>query len=162
MNVQPVEEFIHYQVARFSVAEMQGKIAEIDAGIPTDDERDRRFRQLERTQLQHVISRFEQRMAEYEVAHPDELAKLAAQPFAEVAYALLAARLRLKVDREELAARLGVTAQQLDEWERTNYAGATLQQVGGVISALGLTLTLRADALVAVGATAAPQPVAVG
>ena len=61
-----------------------------------------------------------------------------ATSFAELPRALIQSRIALGLSQKELAERLGLKEQQIQRYEATEYAGASVQRVQEVIQALGL------------------------
>jgi hypothetical protein len=129
-----------YFVTKYQLEGFTRSLNHILAGRPGEEAVNSTVLKTEAKSTQALIDQLKAEMTEYESSHADELAQLAAQPFAELAYALLAARIRLGIDPEVLGERLGLSEELILEYERTNYANATLQQVGEVIRALGLSV----------------------
>jgi predicted transcriptional regulator len=58
--------------------------------------------------------------------------------FAELPRALIQSRIAMGLSQKELAERLGLKEQQVQRYEATEYAGASVQRLNQVIRALGL------------------------
>ena len=63
---------------------------------------------------------------------------IALASFAELPRALIQSRIALGLSQKELAERLGLKEQQIQRYEATEYAGASVQRIQEVIQALGL------------------------
>ncbi len=87
-----------------------------------------------RSQLEDL--RFE--LTEYEALRDGKVAVLEAQSWDELPEALVKARIASGLTQQELADRLGVKWQQVQRYEATDYAGASLDRIKSVISALGI------------------------
>ncbi len=60
--------------------------------------------------------------------------------FEEFSRTLIQARIASGLSQKDLAERLGLKEQQIQRYEATEYASASVERVGAVIRALGLTV----------------------
>jgi transcriptional regulator with XRE-family HTH domain len=79
-------------------------------------------------------------LEEYEALRSRKHAVLELASFEELPRALIQARIAASISQKELAARLGLKEQQIQRYEATEYASASLARVTEVIQALGLTV----------------------
>lgn len=79
-------------------------------------------------------------LREYEALSSGHHASLALSSFAELPRALIRARIVAGLSQKELAERLGLKEQQLQRYEATEYASASVTRVGEVIRALQLEI----------------------
>jgi ribosome-binding protein aMBF1 (putative translation factor) len=99
--------------------------------------------QLQRAQedaLRSQIADLREQLAEYETLRARKRKVLALESFEEFPRALVKARIAAGISQKELAKRLGLKEQQIQRYEATEYASASLTRVTAVIRALGLTV----------------------
>jgi len=80
---------------------------------------------------------------EYEALRDGKAAVITRGSLAELPDALIRARASAGLTERELAARLGVAEAQVQRYEATRYADATLGQVQAVAAALGVKISER-------------------
>jgi ribosome-binding protein aMBF1 (putative translation factor) len=86
-------------------------------------------------------------LREYEALRSGDRKGLASTSLDELPRTLIQARIAVGLSQKDLADRLGLKEQQIQRYEATNYASASLTRVQQVARALGLRL--QADAIVA-------------
>lgn len=79
-----------------------------------------------------------EQLAEYEALHSGRIDVLELGSLAELPEALIRARIAAGLTQKELAARLGLKEQQIQRYEATRYAGASLGRIQAVAEALGI------------------------
>jgi ribosome-binding protein aMBF1 (putative translation factor) len=79
-------------------------------------------------------------LAAYEALRSGEVAMLELESLDELPAALIRARAAAGISQRELARRLGLKEQQIQRYESTGYAGATLARLQAVANALGVTI----------------------
>jgi ribosome-binding protein aMBF1 (putative translation factor) len=94
----------------------------------------------ERDALRGQLETLEGELAEYDSLRASQQVSVAGS-FDELPRALIRARIASGLTQKELAARLGVKEQQVQRYEATEYASASLARVRAVIQALGVTVT---------------------
>jgi len=77
---------------------------------------------------------------EYEALRSGKLAAFEVQSFDELPNALIKARIALGWTQKDLAERLGLKEQQIQRYEATDYASASLTRLKEVIQALGMRM----------------------
>ena len=77
-------------------------------------------------------------LAEYDALRSGERSVLAVEDFNELPRALIKARIAANLSQKQLADRLGLKEQQVQQYESTEYAGASFTRVLEVIQALGI------------------------
>ncbi len=82
-------------------------------------------------------------LAEYEALRDGRIAILELNSLAELPDALIRARIAAGLTQKKLAARLGLKEQQIQRYEATRYAGASLTRIQAVADALGVTIQER-------------------
>lgn len=94
-------------------------------------------------QAQHDAIRSQQMelqalLEEYEALTKGDVLSLECSCFEDLPSMLIKARLSQALTQKELASRLGVKEQQVQRWESNDYAGATLETLNAVLTALGV------------------------
>ena len=82
-------------------------------------------------------------LAEYEALRSGQVHELQLRSLAELPAALIRARIAAGLSQKELATRLGLKEQQIQRYEATHYAGATLARIQAVVDALGVQIHER-------------------
>lgn len=106
-------------------------------------EGDENTRQLRRIQIAGMLSEIEtlrDQIAEYDALSSGKPATLRIDSFSEFPAALVKARIVTGLTEQQLAERLGVTAEQVEHDEETDYGSASFAHVAKVAAALGLKL----------------------
>jgi ribosome-binding protein aMBF1 (putative translation factor) len=102
-----------------------------------------RARQALRDQYDSQIEELRDQLGEYDVLRGGQVRELELRSLTELPDALIRARIAAGLSQKELAGRLGVKEQQIQRYEATRYAGATLERVQAVADALGVQLHER-------------------
>ncbi len=98
---------------------------------------------VQKAQRDSMVSQFDDLKAElreYDVLRSGERKVLELTSFDELPRALIQARIALGLSQKELASKLNIKEQQLQRYEATEYASASMERVKEVINALGLTI----------------------
>jgi ribosome-binding protein aMBF1 (putative translation factor) len=88
--------------------------------------------------LRSQLSDLKEELEEYDALRRGEHATLSVESFDDLPNALIRARIARGLTQRELALRLGLKEQQVQRYEATRYASASLTRVGEVIHALGV------------------------
>ena len=96
------------------------------------------LRKAERDGLAGQIETLQQEVREYEALRDGPPRTFALGSFEETPRALIQARIAAGLSQKELAGRLGLKEQQIQRYEATEYASASMARVSAVIQALGL------------------------
>lgn len=98
------------------------------------------LRDLEIRALQSQIEIFESELSEYDQLKSGEQSVLVVERFDELPRALIKARIAAHMTQKDLAERLGLKPQQIQQYEATEYASASMTRIQEVIAALGITV----------------------
>ena len=98
------------------------------------------LKKAERDGVVSQIETLQQEVQEYEALANGQTPLFLRDSFAELPRTLIKARIAAGLSQKELAGRLGLKEQQIQRYEATEYASASLERVGAVIQALGLTV----------------------
>ena len=96
------------------------------------------LRDLELRALQSQLEELQGELAEYDQLKSGAQAVLVVERFDELPVALIKARIAAHMTQKDLAERLGIKAQQIQQYEATEYASASLTRIQEVIDALGV------------------------
>lgn len=92
----------------------------------------------QREALESQLAELEAQLAEYNRLRSGKLKKLKKSSFQNLPMALIRARIAKGFTQKDLARKLGVKEQQIQRYEETDYASASLSRVNQVIKALDI------------------------
>jgi len=127
-----------YRITQAQVAKLEQALARVTSGEAQPLHP--RLRQAEHDALQSQIAELREQLAAYDALRTRKRPVLSLQSFDELPRALIQARIAVGISQKELAERLGLKEQQIQRYEATDYASASLARVNAVILALGLTV----------------------
>ena len=107
-------------------------LAELDAAGE-----DTALADLERRAIRQQLDRLEQDVREYEALRSGGAGSVHAASLADLPHALVRARIAAGLTQKQLAERLGMKAQQVQRYEATEYAAASLKRLRTVADAVG-------------------------
>ncbi len=96
------------------------------------------LRKAERDGLASQIETLEGEIRDYEALRDGQPHAFHLDSFDELPRTLIRARIAAGLSQKDLAARLGLKEQQIQRYEATEYASASMARVSAVIRALGL------------------------
>jgi ribosome-binding protein aMBF1 (putative translation factor) len=99
-----------------------------------------RARQALHDQYESQLAELRADLADYESLRRGEVTVLELDSLDALPEALIRARTASGLSQEDLAGRLGLKKQQVQRYEATRYAGASLVRIQAVVEALGLTI----------------------
>jgi DNA-binding XRE family transcriptional regulator len=99
---------------------------------------DPRLQKLEQEALSSQMQELREQIEEYEALRSGQRSVLTLDSFDAFPGALVRARIATGLSQRELADRLGLKEQQVQRYEATEYASASLSRVKEVIAALGI------------------------
>jgi ribosome-binding protein aMBF1 (putative translation factor) len=128
-----------YRITQAQVAKLEQALARVTArGTAPGTVMHPRLHQAERDALQSQIEDLREQLAEYDALRTRQRPVLSLKSFEEFPRALIQARIAVGLSQKELARRLGLKEQQIQRYEATDYASASLARVQAVMRALGL------------------------
>jgi len=130
-----------YRITRSQAAKFRDALSQLDASPPGDTPP--RLRQAIRDAIESQFLELEGQLAEYDALQRGEVTALEVDSLAAIPHALIAARIAAGLTQKELASRLGLAEQQIQQYEATDYASASVARVGEIAEALGVRLTGR-------------------
>jgi ribosome-binding protein aMBF1 (putative translation factor) len=129
-----------YQITRSQVAKLEHALTQLTAAPRSGGLVHPRLQQAQEDALRSQIADLREQLTEYEALRARQRKVLALKSFEEFPRALVQARIAAGISQKELAKRLGLKEQQIQRYEVTEYASASLTRVAAVIRALGLTV----------------------
>jgi ribosome-binding protein aMBF1 (putative translation factor) len=96
------------------------------------------LQKAQRDSLESQLDDLREEIADYDALKSGQRTVISLDSLEELPRALIQARIAAGLSQRELAARLGVKEQQVQRYEATEYAGASLSRVTEVIRVLGL------------------------
>lgn len=134
-----------YQQTRKMLGELEHLLASTSAGTAGDDG----FRDLQAAGLRSQVDDLRDELDEYEQLRDGTTRTIRAGSLAELADALIKTRVARGWTQADLGAALGVAEQQIQRYEASRYAAASLARLCDIADALRVTveetLTLQAS-----------------
>ena len=103
--------------------------------------------QIERAALQSQLDELREELKAYDRLRSGRQRTLAVNSFDDLPRALVQARIAAGLSQKELAERLRLKEQQIQRYEATDYATASLTRLRKVMAALGVTFRGRVASL---------------
>ncbi len=97
-----------------------------------------RLRQAQADALRSQLADLQAELQQYESLRSGRRRTIRARSLDDLPRALIQARVALGLSQRELAGRLGLKEQQIQRYEATEYASASLRRISEVINALGV------------------------
>ncbi len=134
-----------YQQTRKKYGELQELLDSVEAGTAGEDG----FRLLQAAALKSQMSDLREEVTEYELLRNGKPTTIESSSLAGLADALIKARIARGLTQANLSEALGVAEQQIQRYESSRYATASLARLCDVAEALNVTvsevITLRAS-----------------
>jgi ribosome-binding protein aMBF1 (putative translation factor) len=126
---------VQYRATRTHLSRFEEAIANLEG--QTAAVREQKRRSLELGALRSQAADLKAELAEYELLRSGKLTRFEASSLADLAEALVKARIAKGWTQRQLADALGVAEQQIQRYEGTGYAAASLARLCDVAEALG-------------------------
>lgn len=123
-----------YRITKVQIADLDQALTQLIA----QPEGPPQLQQAEEAALHSQIIELRTQVEEYEALVSGERAVLTLESFEELPRALIKARIAAGLSQKDLAERLSLKEQQIQRYEATDYASASLERVQEVIRALGV------------------------
>jgi ribosome-binding protein aMBF1 (putative translation factor) len=131
---------VQRRVTQSAIREFEEALARLDEDAGGSPEWVRRGM---REGMESQLADLREELAEYDALRAGQVRELELRSLAELPEALIRARIAAGLSQKELARRLGMKEQQVQRYEATRYAGATLARVQAVADALGVQIHER-------------------
>jgi len=125
---------VQYRSTKARLAQFEQAVANLEGELVPPD---RKRRELELGALRSQASDLDAEIREYEVLRSGSLTSFEALTLADLAGALVKARIAKGWTQRQLADELSVAEQQIQRYEATGYASASLARLCDVAEALG-------------------------
>jgi DNA-binding XRE family transcriptional regulator len=133
-----IENELQYKITLSWAEKFERTLAELRSTPDTRPNIDPILRQAELDALASQAHDLREELAAYDALRAGEISTIHAESFDDLPSALIQARIARGLTQRELAQRLGLKEQQIQRYEATRYASASLTRVGAVIHALGI------------------------
>ncbi|HUH07436.1 MAG TPA: helix-turn-helix transcriptional regulator [Egibacteraceae bacterium] len=131
---------LQYRVTRTAAREFEEALARLDE---REAHRSPEMRALMRAAMESQLEDLRRQLAEYEALRAGRVQVLELDSLEQLPDALIRARIAAGLTQKELAKRLGMREQQVQRYEATRYAGASLARLQAVADALGVEIHER-------------------
>jgi transcriptional regulator with XRE-family HTH domain len=128
-----------YKLARAQVERFANALEELRKAPESPDE-DPRIRDLQLRAIQGQIDDLKAQLNEYELLRSGKTERISVESLADLPYALIKARIASGMSQRELATRVGIKEQQIQRYEATDYAAASLTRLREVAEALDVQM----------------------
>ncbi len=127
-----------YRITKSQIAKFEAALEELSArsGAPAEA----RLRTLEADALRSQLDELRDEVGKYERLRSGRREPISIESFDQLPQALIQARIAAGLSQRELAERLGLKEQQIQRYEATGYASASLTRIKEVIEALGASI----------------------
>jgi ribosome-binding protein aMBF1 (putative translation factor) len=130
-----------YAITKAHLKKFQEAFTEVEAyDASTADLNEQMRRQLHLDAINSQIETLEQEIQEYQKLKTGKITKLKLDSLAQLPEALIKARVIRDLTQEQLGELLGLKAQQIQRYEATAYAGASLTKILAVQKALNIEI----------------------
>ena len=129
-----------YQITNAQVARLKRALEQLTVESRESALAHPRLQKAQEDALRSQIADLHEQLAEYEALRDQTPQALVLESFEEFPQALIKARIATGISQKELARRLGLKEQQIQRYEATEYASASLARVAAVVRALHLTV----------------------
>jgi transcriptional regulator with XRE-family HTH domain len=128
-----------YKITKAQADKFREAIAQMPASPPTNgDPNGLLLWKMQRASLQSQLDDLLFQLKQYDALRAGQHVVIEVSSFEELPTALIQARIAAGLSQKELAERLGLKEQQLQRYEATEYASASLERVNEVIRALNV------------------------
>ena len=127
-----------YRITKAQAQKFRLALAQLKAGAGESAHLHPRLRQTERDALESQWENLQAEITEYEALLNGRQKSFLLGSFDDLPRALIKARIASGLSQRELAGRLGLKEQQIQRYEATEYASASLSRVSAVIQALNV------------------------
>ena len=127
-----------YRITKAQAQKFRLALTQLQAGTGESADLHPRLRQAEQDALESQWKSLQAEIAEYEALLNGQQKSFSPGSFDDLPRALIKARIASGLSQRELAGRLGLKEQQIQRYEATEYASASLSRVSAVIQALNV------------------------
>jgi transcriptional regulator with XRE-family HTH domain len=141
-----------HRITKAEIRRFEQAIAQAEAEEPTEGVHPR-LHQAMIAGLRSQLEDLESDVSEYEALREGKVKRRVLTSLLDLPSALIEGRIARHLTQKDLGRKLGVPEQQIQRYEKTRYAGASLERLQQVADAVGLTLkkTVEYDVVGGVG-----------
>lgn len=128
-----------HRITRAEIKKFEGAISRAENAEPANDVHPR----LHEAMIDGLSSQLEElreEVEQYEALREGKIKRRVLTSLRELPTALIEARIVRRLTQKQLAKKLGVPEQQIQRYEKTRYAGVSLERMQDVADALGINL----------------------
>ena len=129
-----------YDVTKAALDRFERALAALRDSADDAGEDAPRLRRIHEAGILSEIDALKAQLTEYDALRSGEPATLRVETFDELPAALIKARIAAGLTEQQLTERLGVTAEQVERDEASDYRGTSFAHVAAVGAALGLMI----------------------
>lgn len=134
---------VQYRSTKTHLARFDEAIANLEATSPTG--RDRKLRDVQLAALRSQAEDLRAELHEYDELRSGHVTTIEAGSLADLAGALIKARIARGWTQRDLADKLDIAEQQIQRYEATNYSSASLARLCDIADALHITIRETLD-----------------
>lgn len=127
-----------YNLSKAQAGRFEQALVALSEEITERDDLPALLREAERSALASQLDSLRLEIAQYESLRSGEQRSFKANSFEELPETLIKARIAAGLTQKQLAERLGLKEQQIQRYEASGYASASMRRVTEVIRALGV------------------------
>lgn len=129
------QEYLNTQA---QLGKFEQAVAQLESRVRVDDDVHPVLRKAQQEAMRYQIRELRRELEEFDALREGRLTVLELDSFGELPQALIQARIAAGLSQLQLAERLGLKERQIQQYESTDYAAASIQRVQEVIQALGI------------------------
>ncbi|HKQ09494.1 MAG TPA: helix-turn-helix domain-containing protein [Blastocatellia bacterium] len=129
-----------YRITKAEAERFERALNQMDSHADPSNKLHPLLQKAQREALQSQLEDLRAQLAEYEALRAGARTVIARESFEDLPSALIQARIASGLSQRELAERLGIKEQQVQRYEATDYAAASLERVMEIIKALGISV----------------------
>lgn len=129
-----------YRITKAQADKFEQALARLSATVDVGNQLHPLVQKAQRDALASQFTDLKTELHEYDVLRSGERKILELTSFDQLPRALIQARIALGFSQKTFADKLGIKEQQLQRYEATEYASASIERVKEIINALGLTI----------------------
>lgn len=127
-----------YQNTQTQLSKFEQALVQLESRVRVNDDVHPMLRKAQQEAMRYQIGELHRELEEYDALREGRLTVLELDSFGELPQALVQARIAAGLSQRQLAERLGLKERQIQQYESTDYASASIQRVQEVIQALGI------------------------
>jgi ribosome-binding protein aMBF1 (putative translation factor) len=127
-----------YRITKAQAEKFEQTLEQLAQGTGTGADESPLLREMQSEALRSQLAELREQLEEYESLRSGSRAVIQVESFDEFPRALIKARIGSGLSQRELADRLSLKEQQIQRYEDTEYASASIERVKEVVKALGI------------------------